>query len=143
MTARRFSPLDQLIIGFDRGLSTLFNASTTRARRGCPGENFEEYSLTDVEKRHSVGLMRVNHSGEVSAQALYQGQGLTARDAVIRKSLQQSAIEEVDRVALRSHGFSDRDIWDIASVAAFFNMSNRMAAAVDMRPNDDYHAMAR
>lgn len=99
MTARRFSPLDELIIGFDRGLSTLFNASTTRARRGCPGANLEEYPLTDVEKRHIVGLMRVNHSGEVSAQALYQGQGLTAHDAVIRKSLQQSAIEEVDHLA--------------------------------------------
>lgn len=53
------------------------------------------------------------------------------------------AIEEEDRQALRDAGFSDRDIWDIAAVAGFFNMSNRMAAATDMRPNDDYHAMAR
>jgi len=53
------------------------------------------------------------------------------------------AIEEADREALRAHAFSDRDIWDIAAVAGFFNMSNRMASAVDMRPNDDYHAMAR
>lgn len=54
-----------------------------------------------------------------------------------------AAMDEADRAALRHQGFSDRDIWDIASVASFFNMSNRMAAAVDMRPNDDYHAMAR
>jgi len=53
------------------------------------------------------------------------------------------AIVEADRQALRDAGFSDRDIWDIASVASFFNMSNRMAAAVDMRPNDEYHAQAR
>jgi uncharacterized peroxidase-related enzyme len=53
------------------------------------------------------------------------------------------AIEEDDRQALRDAGFSDRDIWDIASTAAFFNMSNRVAAAVDMRPNDAYHGMAR
>lgn len=52
-------------------------------------------------------------------------------------------IEESDRDALREAGFSDRDIWDIASVAGFFNMSNRVAAAVDMRPNDEYHGMAR
>ena len=52
-------------------------------------------------------------------------------------------IEEADRVALRGAGFSDRDIWDIAATAAFYNMSNRVAAAVDMRPNDEYHAMAR
>jgi uncharacterized peroxidase-related enzyme len=53
------------------------------------------------------------------------------------------AIEEPDRDELRQLGFSDRDIWDIAAVASFFNMSNRMASAVDMRPNDEYHAQAR
>ena len=52
-------------------------------------------------------------------------------------------IVEADRQTLRDAGFSDRDIWDIASTAAFFNMSNRVAAAVDMRPNAEYHAMAR
>jgi uncharacterized peroxidase-related enzyme len=52
-------------------------------------------------------------------------------------------IDEPDRAALRQAGFSDRDIWDIASTAAFYNMSNRVASAVDMRPNDEYHAMAR
>ena len=52
-------------------------------------------------------------------------------------------VEEADREALRKAGFSDRDIWDIAAVASFFNMTNRMASAVDMRPNSDYHAQAR
>lgn len=52
-------------------------------------------------------------------------------------------IEETDRAGLRAAGFTERDIWDIASTAAFFNMSNRVAAAVDMRPNAEYHAMAR
>ena len=52
-------------------------------------------------------------------------------------------IVESDREALRAAGFSARDIWDIASTTAFFNMSNRLAAAVDMRPNAEYHAMAR
>ena len=52
-------------------------------------------------------------------------------------------VDEEDREALRAVGFSDRDIWDVAAVASFFNMSNRMASAVDMRPNPDYHAQAR
>lgn len=52
-------------------------------------------------------------------------------------------ILESDRQALRDVGFTDRDIWDIGSVAAFFNMTNRVAAASDMRPNDEYHSMAR
>ena len=52
-------------------------------------------------------------------------------------------IEEADREALRRAGFSDRDIWDIAAVASFYNMSNRMAAAADMKPNREYHYMAR
>ena len=52
-------------------------------------------------------------------------------------------IDEPDREALRKAGWTDRDIWDIASVAGFFNMTNRMSAATDMRPNDEYHSQAR
>ncbi|MCG6857195.1 MAG: peroxidase-related enzyme [Salaquimonas sp.] len=52
-------------------------------------------------------------------------------------------VDEPDREALRKVGWSDRDIWDIASVASFFNMTNRMSAATDMRPNDEYHSQAR
>ncbi len=65
---------------------------------------------------------------------------LTFADKITRSSHE---IEEADREALRGAGFSDRDIWDIAAVASFFNMTNRMASAVDMRPNDEYHAQAR
>lgn len=52
-------------------------------------------------------------------------------------------IVEADREALRAVGFSDRDIWDIANVAGFYNMTNRVASATDMRPNDEYHAQTR
>ena len=52
-------------------------------------------------------------------------------------------IDEPDREALRKAGWNDRDIWDISAVAAFFNMSNRMSAATDKQPNDEYHSMAR
>ena len=54
-----------------------------------------------------------------------------------------STVEESDRQNLRDHGFSDRDIWDITSVAAFFNMTNRVASGTAMVPNDAYHSQAR
>ncbi|MBU0779035.1 MAG: peroxidase-related enzyme [Alphaproteobacteria bacterium] len=58
-------------------------------------------------------------------------------------TVDSARIAESDRQALRDAGFDDRDIWDIASVAAFFNMTNRVASATDMRPNPEYHAQAR
>lgn len=61
----------------------------------------------------------------------------------VKLTEQPAKIVEADRAALRQVGFSDRDIWDVAPTAAFFNMSNRLASAIDMRPNDEYHAMAR
>jgi uncharacterized peroxidase-related enzyme len=64
-------------------------------------------------------------------------------DFAVKVTNASYTIEDADRVALRKLGFSDRDIWDIAAVASFFNMSNRMASAVDMRPNHEYHAQAR
>lgn len=64
-------------------------------------------------------------------------------DFAVKLTEQPAKIVEADREALRKAGFTDRDIWDIASTAAFFNMSNRVAAAIDMRPNAEYHAMAR
>lgn len=64
-------------------------------------------------------------------------------DFAVKLTEAPEIIEEDDREALRAAGFSDRDIWDIASVAAFFNMTNRVAAASDMRPNKAYHSLAR
>jgi uncharacterized peroxidase-related enzyme len=64
-------------------------------------------------------------------------------DFAVKLTAEPWAIEEVDRAALREAGFCDRDIWDIAAVAGFFNMSNRVASATDMRPNSAYHAQKR
>ena len=64
-------------------------------------------------------------------------------DFAVKLTEAPEIIEEDDREALRAIGFSDRDIWDIASVAAFFNMTNRVASASDMRPNKAYHAQSR
>jgi uncharacterized peroxidase-related enzyme len=64
-------------------------------------------------------------------------------DFAVKLTAEPWAIEEVDREALRKAGFSARDIWDIAAVAGFFNMSNRVASATDMRPNSVYHSQSR
>ena len=60
-----------------------------------------------------------------------------------KMTVESAKIVEDDRAALRLAGFNDRDIWDIAAVTGFFNMTNRVASATDMRPNDEYHAQAR
>lgn len=64
-------------------------------------------------------------------------------DFAVKLTEKPAEMEERDRAALREAGFTDRDIWDIASAAAFFNMSNRLASAVDMQPNAEYHSIAR
>jgi uncharacterized peroxidase-related enzyme len=64
-------------------------------------------------------------------------------DFAVKLTIKPWEVEEQDREKLRSAGFTDRDIWDIASVAAFYNMTNRLASATDMRPNSVYHGQAR
>jgi uncharacterized peroxidase-related enzyme len=64
-------------------------------------------------------------------------------DFAVKLTAEPWGVEDADREALRRAGFSDRDIWDIAAVIGFFNMSNRIASATDMRPNEIYHGMAR
>ena len=61
----------------------------------------------------------------------------------VKMTRASAEIVEADRQALREAGFGDRDIFDVAAVAAFYNMSNRIASAIDMRPNAEYHAQAR
>jgi len=78
----------------------------------------------------------------------YRAARLTPRqramlDFAVKLTAEPWAVEENDRARLRDAGFTDRDIWDISAVAAFFNMSNRVASATDMRPNKTYHAKAR
>jgi uncharacterized peroxidase-related enzyme len=64
-------------------------------------------------------------------------------DFAVKMTVGSATIGEADRQRLRDNGLSERDIWDVAAVAGFFNMSNRMASATDMRPNPEYHAQAR
>ncbi len=99
MTTRRYSALDQLIIEFDRQWVEFRSPPPTcTSRRPYPAEGIEAGVLNESERRISEGLMRVNHAGEVSAQALYQGQKITSRDPEIREKMQRSADEEIDHL---------------------------------------------
>jgi ubiquinone biosynthesis monooxygenase Coq7 len=89
--------LDKLIIGFDHALRTLLTPAQTL--RPVPGTQLPEAELNDLEKSESAALMRVNHVGEICAQALYQGQALTARDAGVQQTLAQAAREETEHLA--------------------------------------------
>jgi ubiquinone biosynthesis monooxygenase Coq7 len=89
--------LDSLIIGFDRALRTL--SGTATSSRPIPGANLAEPALAPHERRHAAGLMRVNHTGEVCAQALYSAQALAARDPEIRERYARAAREEEDHLA--------------------------------------------
>lgn len=88
---------DQLIIEFDRALRTVF--AQARTARPVPGGDLPEPMLDDTERRHVVGLMRVNHCGEICAQALYQGQALTSRDPAVKEALRSAADEETEHLA--------------------------------------------
>lgn len=91
--------MDDLIIGFDRALRTLSGVASSA--RPVPGGDLPDM-LADDERVHVAALMRVNHTGEVCAQALYQGQALMARDVEVVKALQASADEETEHLAWTS-----------------------------------------
>jgi 3-demethoxyubiquinol 3-hydroxylase len=90
-------PVDRLIKGFDAVLRTV--SGVHLSRRESPGYELPEMRLSSSERDHVAALMRVNHVGEVCAQALYQGQALTTRDPATRASLEQAAREEEDHLA--------------------------------------------
>ena len=98
MPGIQLSVVDRLIVQADRALRTLAGASDLTAERPSPATTLYETELNEQEKRHAAGLMRVNHAGEVCAQALYQGQALTAQLPDVRTEMEKAAAEEVDHL---------------------------------------------
>ncbi|WKD49433.1 2-polyprenyl-3-methyl-6-methoxy-1,4-benzoquinone monooxygenase [Microbulbifer spongiae] len=95
---RHLSGLDRLLVQADRALRTLSPGEPCHGRPS-PARAEAEAELSSSERRHAAGLMRVNHSGEVCAQALYQGQALTAKLAKVRSEMARAADEEIDHLA--------------------------------------------
>ncbi|MGM0694767.1 MAG: 2-polyprenyl-3-methyl-6-methoxy-1,4-benzoquinone monooxygenase [Pseudomonadota bacterium] len=90
---------DNLIQQFDTVLRTLVPHAAAPSRPSPATEEVHDEPLSDEERRHAAGLMRINHTGEVCAQALYQGQGLTARLPEVRDQMERAAQEEIDHLA--------------------------------------------
>lgn len=88
--------IDRLIPEFDKVLRTLFAPAPTS--RPMPGEDLPEANLSEAEKRHAAALMRINHCGEICAQALYQGQALTSRQPEVKRVLARAAQEETEHL---------------------------------------------
>lgn len=97
MNARILSPFDRLLIGLERAMETV--AGSPEAARPSPAADIDEAEMDEAERRHAAGLMRINHTGEVCAQALYDGQAALARSEANREHLQHAAAEETDHLA--------------------------------------------
>ena len=98
MEKRQLTPLDRLLASANNALRTVA-APAGRPARANPAEHIVDADLDDREKRHAAGLMRINHAGEVCAQALYQGHAAVARDKSIEAQMQRAADEEFDHLA--------------------------------------------
>ncbi|MDX1491541.1 MAG: 2-polyprenyl-3-methyl-6-methoxy-1,4-benzoquinone monooxygenase [Pseudohongiellaceae bacterium] len=93
-----FNPVENLIVQFDQALRTLVPGSCS-AQRPSPAKEFDESEMSAEQRKHAAALMRINHTGEVCAQALYQGQALTAKLPDVRLAMEHAAQEETDHLA--------------------------------------------
>ena len=124
MSTRQYSPFDQLLMQVDKAVRTVFGTPPVTERTN-PAEAQPETELNAEERRRVAGLMRVNHAGEVSAQALYQGQALTAKLPDVRDKMERAALEENDHLAwceqrlkeLDSHTSVINPLWYAGSFA--------------------------
>ena len=112
---RRYSLLDRLITEADKALRTV-SPGAMQGSRPNPSHEHAEAGLTADERRHVAGLMRINHTGEVCAQALYQGQALTARLPDVRAEMEQAAREEEDHLA-----WCEERVRELGSRTSVFN----------------------
>ncbi len=124
MKTRAYNPLDHLIMNLDQAVRTLAGKPLVSGRPD-PADDWDEEPLNEAETRQSLRLMRVNHCGEVAAQALYQGQALTARLETVRERMEQAALEENDHLewcerrvkALGGHLSYLNPLWYLGSFA--------------------------
>lgn len=89
--------IDQAIVNFDKALRTLF--APAQSVRPIPGTDLPDLNQEEGDRRHAAGLMRINHCGEICAQALYQGQAMTCRTESVRRELEQASREETEHLA--------------------------------------------
>jgi len=123
-------PIDNLVLGIDRALKTLSGAYTPQ--RPNPGEAEAEPALADEQRKHAAGLMRVNHAGEICAQALYEGQALTAKSEAARQTLLEAAQEERDHLAWCRERLTELDARPSVLDPLFYGASFVMGAVTGL-----------
>lgn len=115
MSTRHYSFLDRLLNQADQSLRTLIPGAA-QAQRPSPAQHLANVPLDDEERQHIAGLMRINHTGEVCAQALYQGQALTAKLPDVRAKMEHAAAEEIDHLA-----WCEQRLKELGSRTSVFN----------------------
>lgn len=115
MKQRNYSLIDQAILTLDNALRSLALQANT-AGRSTPGDSDVNAELSEQERKHAAGLMRVNHAGEVCAQALYQGQALTAKLPEVREEMEIAAEEEIDHLV-----WCEERLQELESQPSLFN----------------------
>ncbi len=131
MSQRKLSPIDELITSADSVLRTLSNHAS-RAERVSPAADTHESELSEEQRKHVAGLMRVNHTGEVCAQALYQGQALTAELPEVRERMEQAAREEIDHLVWCEERLKQLGSHTSVLNPAFYGLSFLMGAAAGL-----------
>ncbi len=124
---RSLSRLDHIIGHIDNALRTLSPKAAT-AQRESPAKSIEEATLSEQEQQHAAGLMRINHTGEVCAQALYQGQSVTAKLPNIRQSMIEAAEEEIDHLVWCEQRLDELNSRTSLLNPAFYAMSYTVGA---------------
>ena len=127
MHKRQFSLLDKLISEADSVLKTVTSRGN-HASRPSPSKDHSDTDLSEPQRRHVAGLMRVNHTGEVCAQALYQGQALTAKLPTVREDMEQAAREEVDHLVWCEERLQELDSHTSYLNPAWYGMSFALGA---------------
>ncbi|GGE56056.1 2-nonaprenyl-3-methyl-6-methoxy-1,4-benzoquinol hydroxylase [Halopseudomonas oceani] len=115
MSTRHYSFIDRLLNQADQSLRTLIPGAA-QAQRPSPAQHLANVPLDDEERQHIAGLMRINHTGEVCAQALYQGQALTAKLPEVRDKMEHAAAEEIDHLA-----WCEQRLKELGSRTSVFN----------------------
>ena len=128
MRKRQLSPIDRLIGEADSVLRTLTSRGH-RAERPSPAQGHSDTELDPQQRKHAAGLMRVNHTGEVCAQALYQGQALTAKLPDVREEMHQAAQEEIDHLLWCEERLRQLDSHTSKLNPAWYGLSFALGAA--------------
>lgn len=123
----RLSKLDTFISHIDNALKTLVPGAAT-AHRSSPADTTDDQALSQQETQHAAGLMRINHTGEVCAQALYQGQSLTARLPQVREAMEEAAEEEIDHLVWCEHRLKELNSQPSLLNPLFYGLSYSVGA---------------